>query len=184
MRWLHRSLRAIYRACGIGIWKGLESATNKGLDIEEIPIHRGRRGVCSIARYWVGSTVSDRLGIKFPYGTFVVRYSVPASSSGLGSRIWEGADLNAAWQFIIPVGFVGAYSTFATYEWGDMIKSSVWRFSDRDPLCCQQFSFRSSRSMGRFGSCGGIGVRTHRHSSSIGQSCRCCASLAVPFAGS
>jgi len=26
----------------------------------------------SIARYWVGSTVASRMGIKFPYGTLIV----------------------------------------------------------------------------------------------------------------
>jgi CrcB protein len=31
----------------------------------------------------------------------------------LGRRI----DLNPAWRFLIPIGFIGAYSTFSTYEW-------------------------------------------------------------------
>ena len=31
----------------------------------------------------------------------------------LGRRV----DINPAWRFLIPVGFVGAYSTFSTYEW-------------------------------------------------------------------
>ena len=31
----------------------------------------------------------------------------------LGKR----ADLNPAWRFLVPVGFIGAYSTFSTYEW-------------------------------------------------------------------
>jgi CrcB protein len=25
--------------------------------------------------------------------------------------------MNPAWRYLIPVGFVGAYSTFSTYEW-------------------------------------------------------------------
>lgn len=71
----------------------------------------------SIARYWVGSTISGRLGTKFPYGTFVINISaciiIGFASTFLGKR----ADLNPAWRFLIPVGFVGAYSTFSTYEW-------------------------------------------------------------------
>jgi CrcB protein len=31
----------------------------------------------------------------------------------LGRRV----DLNPAWRYLIPVGFLGAYSTFSAYEW-------------------------------------------------------------------
>jgi CrcB protein len=27
------------------------------------------------------------------------------------------ADLDPAWRYLVPVGIVGAYSTFSTYEW-------------------------------------------------------------------
>ena len=71
----------------------------------------------SIARYWVGSAVSDRIGIRFPYGTLLVNITacviIGFSITYLGRR----ADLNPAWRYLIPVGFVGAYSTFSTYEW-------------------------------------------------------------------
>ena len=71
----------------------------------------------SIARYWVGSTIAGRMGIKFPYGTLVVNLTacviIGFSLTYLGKR----ADLNPAWRFLIPVGFIGAYSTFSTYEW-------------------------------------------------------------------
>jgi fluoride exporter len=71
----------------------------------------------SAARYWVGSTVSGRMGIKFPYGTLLVNITacliIGFSLTCLGKR----ADLDPAWRFFIPVGFIGAYSTFATYEW-------------------------------------------------------------------
>jgi CrcB protein len=71
----------------------------------------------AIARYWVGSAVSGRMGIKFPYGTLLVNITacviIGFSLTYLGKR----ADLNPAWRFLIPVGFIGAYSTFSTFEW-------------------------------------------------------------------
>jgi len=71
----------------------------------------------SIARYWVGTAVSARMGLRFPYGTFVVNLTacliIGFSLTFLGRR----ADFNPAWRFLIPVGFIGAYSTFSTYEW-------------------------------------------------------------------
>jgi len=71
----------------------------------------------SIARYWVGSTIAGRMGIKFPYGTLVVNLTaciiIGFSLTYLGKR----AELNPAWRYLIPVGFIGAYSTFSTYEW-------------------------------------------------------------------
>jgi CrcB protein len=71
----------------------------------------------SIARYWVGSTVAGRLGMRFPYGTFVINLTacviIGFSLTYLGKRV----ELNPAWRYLIPVGFVGAYSTFSSYEW-------------------------------------------------------------------
>jgi fluoride exporter len=71
----------------------------------------------SIARYWVGSAVGSRMGVKFPYGTMIINISaciiIGFSITYLGRR----AGLNPAWRYLIPIGFVGAYSTFSTYEW-------------------------------------------------------------------
>ncbi len=71
----------------------------------------------SIARYWVGSTIASRMGTKFPYGTFVINVSACIIIGFALTFLGKRADLSPAWRFLIPVGFVGAYSTFSTYEW-------------------------------------------------------------------
>jgi len=71
----------------------------------------------SVARFWVGGTVASRLGTRFPYGTFVINLTacliIGFSMEYLGERV----ELTPAWRYLIPIGFVGAYSTFSTFEW-------------------------------------------------------------------
>jgi len=71
----------------------------------------------SVARYWVGSTVAERMGFKFPYGTLIVNLTACLVIGFSLTYLSRRADLNPAWRFLIPIGFVGAYSTFSTYEW-------------------------------------------------------------------
>jgi fluoride exporter len=75
----------------------------------------------SIARVWVSSAVTNRMGFKFPYGTLIVNITacliIGLSITYLGKR----ADLNPAWRYLIPMGFIGAYSTFSTYEWETLV---------------------------------------------------------------
>jgi CrcB protein len=71
----------------------------------------------SMARYWVGATIANRMGAKFPYGTFVINISACVIIGFCLTFLAKRADLNPAWRFLVPVGFIGAYSTFSTYEW-------------------------------------------------------------------
>jgi len=71
----------------------------------------------SLARYWVGSTISGRLGARFPYGTFVINITACIIIGFCMTWLGKRADISAAWRFLVPIGFVGAYSTFSTYEW-------------------------------------------------------------------
>jgi CrcB protein len=71
----------------------------------------------SLARFWVGSAVASRIGTKFPYGTFIINitacFIIGFSIVFLGKR----TEINPAWRYLIPIGFIGAYSTFSTFEW-------------------------------------------------------------------
>ena len=71
----------------------------------------------AIARFWVGGYVYSRLGTKFPYGTFVINMT-GSFVIGLSITILtEKTHLNANWRYLIPIGFIGAYTTFSTFEY-------------------------------------------------------------------
>lgn len=76
----------------------------------------------SIARYGVGAWVANRLGIRFPYGTLVVNISACLIIGFAMSFLGRHTDVSPAWRFLVPVGFVGAYSTFSTYEWETLVE--------------------------------------------------------------
>lgn len=71
----------------------------------------------SIARYWVGATVASRIGVRFPFGTLVVNLTACLVIGFTLTWLGERVEMNPAWRYLIPVGFIGAYSTFSTYEW-------------------------------------------------------------------
>ena len=71
----------------------------------------------SVARYWVGSTIGSRMGIRFPYGTLVVNITACLIIGFTLTYMSHRADLTPAWRFFLALGFIGAYSTFSTYEW-------------------------------------------------------------------
>jgi fluoride exporter len=90
---------------------------SEGTDLQKYLLIGIGGALGSIARYWVGSSIAGRMGIRFPYGTLIVNITaciiIGFSMTYLGRR----AEINQAWRFLIPVGFIGAYSTFSTYEW-------------------------------------------------------------------
>src|ERR1700682_1936002 len=70
----------------------------------------------AIARFWLGGYISDRLGTRFPYGTFLINVS-GSFLIGLAITILaERTHWNASWRYLIPIGFIGAYTTFSTFE--------------------------------------------------------------------
>jgi fluoride exporter len=71
----------------------------------------------SIARFWVSSNVAHRIHSRFPYGTFIVNLSACLLIGFFLSILGRRADLGGHWRMLIPIGFIGAYSTFSTFEW-------------------------------------------------------------------
>ena len=73
--------------------------------------------VGSVLRYWIGGYVGDRLGGRFPYGTFVVNITGCFLIGLIVTLISEHANLNPNWRYLIPIGFIGGYTTFSAFEY-------------------------------------------------------------------
>lgn len=71
----------------------------------------------AIARFWVDSAVANRLGTKFPYGTFIINMTACLLIGFSVAFLARRTDLNPAWRFLVPIGFLGSYSTFSSYAW-------------------------------------------------------------------
>lgn len=71
----------------------------------------------SMARYGVGAIMAGRFGTRFPYGTLVINISACVIIGFSVTFFVRRAGLHQGWFYLIPVGFVGAYSTFSSYEW-------------------------------------------------------------------
>ena len=71
----------------------------------------------ALARYSVGVWIYERVGTRFPYGTMVINVT-GCFVMGLVMAILDAhLELNPAWRYTIPVGFIGAYTTFSTFEY-------------------------------------------------------------------
>src|SRR5215469_12410456 len=70
----------------------------------------------SIARFWVGSYITYRMGAKFPYGTFIINISGSFLIGLIVTLLAERTHWNPNSLYLIPIGFVGAYTTFSTFE--------------------------------------------------------------------
>lgn len=71
----------------------------------------------ALSRYSVGVWIYERMGTRFPYGTLVANVT-GCFLIGLVLTILDAhMDLDPAWRFLIPTGFIGAYTTFSTFEY-------------------------------------------------------------------
>lgn len=70
----------------------------------------------AIARFWIGDLIAARLGSRFPFATLLVNCS---GCFAIGLAIAVLADRthwNSVWRYLVPIGFIGAYTTFSTFE--------------------------------------------------------------------
>ena len=69
------------------------------------------------ARYALAAWIGRRWGRSFPLGTFVINVS---GSFLIGLLMYLSAErlmINPQWRLLLVVGFLGAYTTFSTFEY-------------------------------------------------------------------
>lgn len=71
----------------------------------------------AITRFALGSYIGNRMGSRFPYGTFVINISGSFLIGFILTMLAQRVDASPNWRYLIPIGFIGAYTTFSTFEY-------------------------------------------------------------------
>ena len=82
----------------------------------------------AIARFAVGTVVVERWGRSWPWGTFLINVTGCFMIAFFLTLTTERVTIPEGWRYLFPVGFVGAYTTFSTYEFETMqlIQTGAW----------------------------------------------------------
>ena len=73
--------------------------------------------VGSVLRFWVGTHVSNRLATRFLAGTFIINTTACFLIGFVITLLAENTSWSPNWRYLIPIGFIGGYSTFSTFEY-------------------------------------------------------------------
>jgi CrcB protein len=71
----------------------------------------------AIARFALGSYIGNRMGSRLPYGTFVINISGSFLIGFILTFLAQRTGASPNWRYLIPIGFIGAYTTFSTFEY-------------------------------------------------------------------
>lgn len=82
----------------------------------------------AISRYAIALWIGQKWGRSFPLGTFVINISGSFLIGLLMTLFAERFIVNPQWRLLLIVGFLGAYTTFSTFEYetGTLVKDGEW----------------------------------------------------------
>ena len=82
----------------------------------------------AIARYGIALWIGQRWSRSFPLGTFIINVTGSFLIGLLMTLFSERFLVNPQWRLLLVVGFLGAYTTFSTFEYetGALLKDGEW----------------------------------------------------------
>ncbi len=85
----------------------------------------------AITRYILALWIGQRWGRSFPLGTFVINITGSFLIGILMTLMAERIIENPQWRLLLVVGFLGAYTTFSTFEYetGALLRDSEWLYA-------------------------------------------------------
>ena len=71
----------------------------------------------SVLRFWAATYITGRMGTRFPYGTLVINITASFLIGFILTILTNRTGWSPNWRYLIPIGFIGGYSTFSTFEY-------------------------------------------------------------------